>query len=113
VRQYVLLYPLPGLAFPVGLLVLSFGLFRVRVVSPLVAALLALGAILFPIGRIGGIAAAVIASDVALSVAMGLIGWRVLRWTAAEWERVPTSSAETVTMEGEPLAGQVTNASTG
>lgn len=105
VAPYVFMYPLPGLGFPVGLLILSYGLLRTRVAPWVVVVMLALGAILFPVGRIGGVAAAVLGSGVALSAALGLIGWRVLNWTAAEWEHVPVARAETLTLEGEALTG--------
>ena len=101
--NFLFLYPLPGLAFPVGLLVLSFGLVRAKSMPLPVVSLLALGAILFPIGRIGAIQTAVLASGVSLSVAMGLIGWRVLKWSAAEWERVPPEGAQAARLEGEAL----------
>jgi hypothetical protein len=78
VFEYVIMYPLPGLAFPIGLLVLSVGLLRAKVVSPAAAVLLALGAILFPVGRIGDVAAAVVGSGAALTAGMGSIGLRVL-----------------------------------
>jgi hypothetical protein len=87
VPQYLFLYPLPGLAFPAGLLVLSFGLLRAGVVPAPAAVLLALGAVLFPVGRIGGIEAAVLASSVALTASMGWIGWRVLNRATPDWEQ--------------------------
>lgn len=98
------LYPLAGVFFPLGLLVLSVGLFRARVAAPHVAAMLAVGAILFPVGRIGGSWAAIFASDIFLTAALGLIGWRILKWTTSEWERVPASGAETAARTGATLA---------
>lgn len=94
------LYPLAGVFFPLGLLILSVGLFRARAVAPHVAAMLAVGAILFPVGRIGGVWAAIFASDIFLIAALGLLGWRILRWAASEWERVPASGAETAARAG-------------
>lgn len=84
VREYVLMYPLPGLAFPAGLVILSLGLFRSKITSNWLPFLLALGAILFPVGRIGGSAFAVIACGAALSLAMGAIGWKILNHTISE-----------------------------
>ena len=78
VREYVFFYPISGLFFPIGLLVLSVGLVKARAVSPAVVALFALGAVLFPVGRIGQVEAAVIGSGVALTIAMTAIAWRVL-----------------------------------
>lgn len=87
VGGFVLFYPLPGLAFPVGFLVLSYALLRARAVSPVAAAALALGALLFPVGRIGGLDWAVIASGVGMSVGLGLVALRVTGTSAGEWAR--------------------------
>lgn len=68
----------PGLFFPVGLLILAAGLWRSDVLPrPLVGAF-ALGAILFPVGRIliGPVGSLI--SDVLLLAAMGELGRRVL-----------------------------------
>ncbi|HEX5707317.1 MAG TPA: hypothetical protein VFX96_08475 [Pyrinomonadaceae bacterium] len=105
VPMMVVMYPLPGLFFPLGLLILSVGLLRARVVPAWAAALLALGAILFPVGRIPRIWAASMASDVALLVSLGAIGLRVLRWTTDEWLHVPAARQETVVLESQPANG--------
>ena len=67
-----------GLFFPVGLILLAVSLFRTKVFNPTLPFLFVLAAILFPIGRIAGVAAAVFASGVLLFVAFGLIGWQIL-----------------------------------
>jgi hypothetical protein len=85
VPQFLFLFPLPGLAFPVGLLILSAALLWARVVPAPAAILLALGAVLFPVGRIGGIEAAMLASSAAIAASMGWTGWRVLNRAAAAW----------------------------
>jgi hypothetical protein len=85
---YVILYPLPGLAFPAGFLVLSYALRRARVVTPVAAAALALGALLFPVGRIGDVEWAVLGSGVGMSLGMALIALRVLGTKAGEWGRL-------------------------
>lgn len=87
VGGFVLLYPLPGLAFPAGFLVLAYALLRARVVSTLAAAALALGALLFPVGRIGGFDWAVIASGVGMSLGLGMTALRVTGTSAGEWAR--------------------------
>ena len=94
VRAYLFLYPLPGLAFPAGFLVLAYALLRARAASPAAALLVALGAILFPIGRIGGIEAAVMGSGIALTLGMSLVALRLLGFGAGEqsYSR-PTPSA--------------------
>lgn len=78
VGGYVLLYPLPGLAFPAGFLVLAYALLRSRAASAAAAPLVALGALLFPVGRIGGVEAAVIGSGLALTLGMSLTALRLL-----------------------------------
>src|SRR5829696_1672394 len=64
------LYPLPGLAFPAGFLVLAYALRRARDASQTAAVALALGALLFPVGRIGGLEWAVMGSGVGMSVGL-------------------------------------------
>ena len=93
VPAFLFMFPLPGLAFPAGLLVLSAGLLRAKVMPAPAAALLALGALLFPVGRIGEFEPAVLASSAALSASMGWIGWRVLRRAAPAWEQVAPAGA--------------------
>lgn len=87
VPAFLFLFPLPGLAFPAGLLVLSFGLLRAKAAPAPAALLLAAGALLFPVGRIGAIEPAVLASSVALAASMAWMGWRVLRREAPAWEQ--------------------------
>ncbi len=94
VGAYVILYPLPGLAFPAGFLVLAYALWRARAASPAAALLVALGALLFPVGRIGGVEAAVIGSGLALTLGMSLAALRLFGLGADElsYSR-PTPSA--------------------
>jgi hypothetical protein len=75
---YVLFYPLPGLAFPAGFLVLAYALLRSRAASTTAALLVALGALLFPVGRIGDSEPAVVASGLALTLGMALTALRLL-----------------------------------
>ena len=77
VYSTMVMVPLPGLFFPVGLTILSIGLFWKKVVPRPAAALLAAGAILFPIGRIPGILSISIVSDIFLAASMCFIGWRL------------------------------------
>lgn len=67
-----------GILFPLGLLILAASTYRSRAASPLVALLLAAGAILFPVGRIGGSPFALIGSDLLLMAAFVMIGGRLL-----------------------------------
>ena len=71
-----------GLFFPIGLILLAVSIYRSGIFNPLTGFLLASGAILFPIGRIGGFAVAVIGSGILLLAAFGLIGWQILKHTA-------------------------------
>ncbi|MET0647732.1 MAG: hypothetical protein ABW208_14040 [Pyrinomonadaceae bacterium] len=87
VQMYMFLYPLPGLAFPVGFLVLAYALLRARVVSPAAALLVGLGALLFPVGRIGGIEAAVMSSGIAFTLGMAPVALRLLGLSTTEWLR--------------------------
>lgn len=78
-----------GIFFPIGLILLAISTYRSKIFNPAVPFLLALGAVLFPVGRIGGFAAAVLGSGVLLLASFGLIGWQIL--TA---ERIRASEAE-------------------
>lgn len=87
VGGYILLYPLPGLAFPAGFLVLAYALRRARAATT-AAALLAAGALLFPVGRIGGSDWAVIASGLGMTLGLGRVALGVLRAGAADRPRL-------------------------
>ncbi|HEY0172280.1 MAG TPA: hypothetical protein VGB98_14745 [Pyrinomonadaceae bacterium] len=87
VGGFVLFYPLPGLAFPIGFLVLAYALRRARAVPGVAVAALALGALLFPVGRIGGFEWAVMGSGVGMSAGLGLVALRVLGTSAGDWAR--------------------------
>ena len=67
-----------GIFFPVGLILLSISIYSNRTFNRLIPLLLAIGAILFPIGRIGGFAIAVSGSGMVLIAAFGLIGWQIV-----------------------------------
>lgn len=83
----VVLCPLPGPLFPVGLLILAVALWRKRVVPAWAALTLAAGAVFFPAGRAAGVAWAFWVCDALLTLSMSYIGWRVLKMSDAEWER--------------------------
>jgi hypothetical protein len=68
-----------GIFFPAGLILLAIGIFRSRIFNPAIAFLLASGAVLFPVGRIGGFTFAILGSGVLLLAAFGLIGLQILR----------------------------------
>ena len=99
---YMFLYPLPGLAFPAGFLVLAYALLRSRAASPAAALLVALGALLFPVGRIGGVEAAVMGSGLALTLGMSLTALRLLGLGAPGRTAAADAGAP---LEGRSLAG--------
>jgi hypothetical protein len=72
----------PGILFPLGLLLLALGLYRARLLGPAGSLILAAGAILFPLGHAVGITSALIGGDVVLVAAFVLLG-RSRRTTAA------------------------------
>ena len=67
-----------GLFFPAGLITLGIALFYWRPVNRWLGLLLALGGVLFPIGRAAGVAPAVVACDIVLATAFASIGWQIL-----------------------------------
>jgi hypothetical protein len=95
--------PLPGLLFPVGLLVLAVALLRKRAAPAWAALLFALGAVLFPVARIFGFVWAHFACDALLTISLGYIGLRLLGQTADEWESVTADRPQAV--EAPALAG--------
>jgi hypothetical protein len=67
-----------GIFFPTGLLILAASLYRRHIVHPLIPLSLALGALLFPMGRIAGLLVGFVAGDLLLIVAFAVIGYRLL-----------------------------------
>ncbi len=75
-----------GIFFPLGLIMLGIALIWARPVSWLFGLLLIIGGVLFPVGRALGMDLAVIACNIILAAAFGLIGWQIL--TRPEiWEK--------------------------
>ena len=66
-----------GLTWPIGLVLLSIACLTTRAVHVAVPILLLIGAIAFPIGRIGFVTAAVLLSGAVFIIAFGLIGMRL------------------------------------
>ncbi|HYI12111.1 MAG TPA: hypothetical protein VEK57_23865 [Thermoanaerobaculia bacterium] len=67
-----------GLMFPIGLITLGVTLFVAHPVSRWIGALLAVGGVLFPVGRAVGIEWAWSACDLVLGATFALIGWQIL-----------------------------------
>jgi hypothetical protein len=87
--MWVSVFPV-GLFFPLGLITLGLALFRWRPVNRWLGLLLALGGVLFPLGRAMGIEAAMVACDITLAAAFAAIGWQILTrpevWATTESE---------------------------
>jgi hypothetical protein len=77
-----------GLMYPIGLLILGVTLFVARPVDRWIGALLAIGGVLFPLGRAVHLPWAWWSSDLLLAAAFALLGWQVLArpalWAGAE-----------------------------
>jgi hypothetical protein len=91
--MWVSVFPV-GLFFPLGLITLGLALFWWRPVNCWLGLLLALGGVLFPLGRAMGIEFALVASDITLAVAFAAIGWQIL--TRPEVWAATSSADETV-----------------
>ena len=77
-RKLIVSTQMIGIFFPIGLLILAASLYRRHLVHPVVPLSLAIGAILFPMGRIAGLLVGLIGGDLLLIVAFVLIGSRLL-----------------------------------
>ena len=77
-RKLIVSTQMIGIFFPIGLLILAASLYRRHLVSPVAPLSLAIGAILFPMGRIAGLLVGLIGGDLLLIVAFVLIGSRLL-----------------------------------
>jgi hypothetical protein len=89
-----------GLLFPIGLIVLGLTMAIARPIHRGVGTLMAIGGVLFPLGRVGGYEWAVVASDLALAATFALTGWQIFtRPELWEGEGVVKSELDT------PLVG--------
>lgn len=68
----------PGIAFPVGLLILAAAIWRSRIAPAWIAGVLAIGAVLFPIGHAARVSWALLGGDLVLLVAFVAIAQRIL-----------------------------------
>ncbi len=78
VYMTMVLMPLPGLFFPLGLTILAVGLFVKKITPRPAAVILAIGAISFPFGRIPGNVTIFVVTDVLFTISLGFIGWQIL-----------------------------------
>jgi len=74
-----IVFLVPGLLFPLTILMFSLGLWRARVIPVLWMVALALAAIAFPLGRIPRLPALAHATDALLILTLAPLGWRYLR----------------------------------
>ena len=76
-------------AFPIGVIALAAGLVRAHAIAPVMAGVLALGAIGVALASPLGAAWVLIAAAALLVIGFGSTGLMVLRETDAEWEHTP------------------------
>ncbi len=69
----------PGIAFPIGLLILTYSLIKAKVLSKVVGGILMIGIILFPVGRIAVGLVANIPGDFIMLLILGGIGINILK----------------------------------
>ncbi len=69
--------PLPGWFFPIGLMILSIGLFAKKIIPRPVVVLLAIAAISFPMGRIPKNPIVCVTTDSLFLISMSCIAWQV------------------------------------
>ena len=78
---YTIAVLVPGLAFPIGLLVLAVALWRSQITPRWAPIVVAVGAVLFPIGRIPAIDPLLLITDLVLLVGLGALAVDTLRET--------------------------------
>jgi len=66
-----------GLFFPIGLITLGVAVAIAGPIPRWIGALLIAGGVMFPIGRIGGIWPAIVASDLCVGSALALVAWQL------------------------------------
>lgn len=86
-----------ALLLPVGLLVISSGLWRAHVAPTWAAGALGLGALLFAVSLPTGSALVFATGVAAMVVGMGTIGWEVLRESDEHWLHLPGLRARPAT----------------
>ena len=85
------------LLLPVGLIAMSYGLYRARVAPTWAAGALGLGALLFAVALPTGSAVLFAIGLAGLVVGMAPIGWKVLAETDEQWEHPPPLAARAAT----------------
>jgi hypothetical protein len=85
--------PLPGLFFPIGLVMLSVGLFIKKVIPRSAAVILAVGAITFPMGRIPQNGTIFIITDALFLISLAPVAWQVFSSGSAQESRMSYAKA--------------------
>ena len=85
------------LLLPVGLVAMSYGLYRAQVAPTWAAGALGLGALLFAAALPTGSAVLFAIGLAAMVAGMAPIGWKVLGETDEQWEHPPRLSARPAT----------------
>ena len=89
---WVLLVPV--LLLPLGLIVMSYGMFRGRVAQTWVAGIVALGSLAFGISLPTGSYWVFVVGAVLMLVGLGRVGWGVLTETDEQWHHPPQMGAQ-------------------
>jgi hypothetical protein len=85
------------LLLPIGLVAMSYGLYRAQVAPTWAAGTLGLGALLFAVALPTGSAVVFAIGLAAMVIGMATIGWKVLGETDEQWEQPPRLSARPAT----------------
>lgn len=84
----------PVLLLPLGLIIMSYGMYRSRVASTWVAGTVALGSAGFAVALPTGSPVAFIVGLVLMLVGLARVGWSVLTETDEEWQHPPQMGAD-------------------
>lgn len=84
----------PVLLLPLGLIVMSYGMYRSRVAPTWVAGVVAFGSVGFAVSLPTGSPVAFIIGLVLMLVGLARVGWGVLTETDEEWQHPPQMGAE-------------------
>ena len=85
------------LLLPVGLVAMSYGLYRARLAAPWAVGALGLGAVLFAVALPTGSAVVFAVGLAALFIGMAAIGWEMLGETDEQWQHPARLSARPAT----------------
>ena len=84
----------PVLLLPLGLIIMSYGMYRSRVVQPWIAGSVAVGSVFFAIALPTGSSVAFTVGLALLLVGLAPVGWNVLSETDEQWDHPPQVGAQ-------------------